>query len=424
MAEHLLKFIRGEIKTLNDPKHIKYKIFQQNPKYELYVIDFDDIANWVKQMNPNVEFSIERFESSFIQVKVNPDVKKFKAICYNNTHMTVMYNNGLTLEIYDSTFWQHTANNCSLYAGLVLMLRPLVKDMDEMFSLLKLIEDVEGSETCAKLATISKYYFDRGLDMFRFRFGKKPPELLPVKHEYNKTLYIHIHGLNPYGALYCESNTRYFKQLKGRDYRLYMRSICEPKKELYYFVNWFNIMKHHYTKFALIGHSYGSVFANYFAQYLIENDDELNDKNVFSFSLDGSELVDTMEWFAYTQLNIDRKHKIEYLEHTAMCNGVDIAEEFNKRDQERFEKEFGADLIECDAIVWYRSAKACHDLKLNHRHVCFGFSPNEENPDEVKVVHDKPDHYEIYHLKEYEHALFMYEPVAKKIIEIVDSIMG
>lgn len=421
MAEHLLKFIRGEIKELDDPTHIKYKVFKQNPEYDYYVIDFEDMSDWVRKMNPNVKFDIEYFESTIIEFNLKPTVNKYKAICYNKGHMSVIYNNGSTLEIYETAVWQHTANNCSLYAGLVLILRPLVNNMNEMFEILKQLEDIEGSKTCEKLAAISKYYFGRGLDMFRFRFGKKPPELLPVKHEYNKTLYIHFHGLNPYGALYCESNTRYFKQLKGRDFRLYMRSICEPRKELYYFINWFNIMKHHYSKFVLMGHSYGSVFSNYFAQYLIDNDKELNDKNVISVSLDGSELIDTMEWFAYTQLNIDRKHKIEYLEHTAICNGIDIVEEFNKQDKERFEKEFGADLIECDGIIWYRSAKANHDLKLNHRHICFGFSPNPSNPDEVKVVHDKPDHYEIYHLKEYEHALFMFEPVAKKIMDIIDE---
>ena len=89
--------------------------------------------------------------------------------------------------------------------------------------------------------------------------------------------------------------------------------------------------------------------------------------------------------------------------------------------KKRFEKEFGADLIKCDAITWYRSAKACHDMKLNHNHICFGFSPNIENPDKVKVVHDKSEHYEIHYLNKYEHALFMFEPVAKKIMGKLDT---
>lgn len=298
--------------------------------------------------------------------------------------------------------------------------------MTEMFEVLKLVEDTEGSESCERLVAISKYYFDRGVDMFRWRFSRTFPPLLKVKHEYQKTLYVFFHGMNPYGALYCESNTRHFKQMKGRDFRLYNRSINEPRKELYYFINWLNIMKRHYTKFVLIGHSYGSTFANHFAQHMVENDDEMTDKNVISVSLDGSELVDTCEYAAYECLGIDRSHKIEYLEHTATCDGRDIVGEWNKQQQELFEKEFGVDLIECNAIEWYRSAKACHDFKLNHHHIRFWYEPNKDEPGKVKVKHDKtktPDLYEIQYGNGYDHALHTNEPVSKAIIDIIDGII-
>ena len=428
MAEKLLNFIYGS-SNLDDEKHIMYHVWKQNPDYEAFVIDFDDILEWVRKMNPKVKFDEFDMRTTIMEINTKQVGNPYKVFKYNKTHMSVMYYNGKTIETYETALWQHTANNCSLYTGLVLILRSLVKDMDEMFDILRLVEDIEGSESCRRLAAISKYYFDRGIDMFRFRFGKIPPSILNVNHEYTKTLYVFFHGLNPYGALYCESNTRHFKQMKGRDFRLYNRSLNEPRKELYYFIDWLNIMKRHYTKFVLIGHSYGSVFANYFAQYMIDNDVELNADNVISISLDGSELIDTCEYVAYEVLAIDRSNKIEYLQHTAMCAGRDIIEEWNKRQQKQFEEEFGVDIIECNAIQWYRSVKACNDLQLNHRHVRFWFAPNSEAPNIVSVKRgsDKSNDmnlYEIQYGKTYDHALFTNEPVSKAIMDIIDNLIN
>ena len=420
MAEHLLAFMKGEINELNDEQNKCKEPFKEIYPTQNGGLYDDQIIDWVKRMNPKNNFVYKDCKCSLYEINTDK-TNQIMLISINMCHLYAVYVNNGIMENYDTSNWQQTSNNCTLYAGIVAIIRPLVKNMSEMFELLKGIKDEKGTNESMKLARISEYYFGRGIEWFRYRPTESTPKLLPINHEYDKTLYIHFHGLNPYGALYCESNTRFFKQLKGRDFRLYMRSMNEPRKELYNFINWFNIMKRFYTKFVLIGHSYGSVFSNYFAEYIIENDKELNDKNVISVSLDGSELIDTCEWVAYELLHIDRKHEIEYMEHTAKCNGRDIVKEFNEFDRKRFEKEFGADLIECDAITWYRSAKTCHDMKLNHKHICFGFEANKENPDEVKVIHDKPEHYEIYYLDKYDHALFMFEPVAKKIMEIIDS---
>lgn len=416
MGEHLLKYIRGEIDKLNDEQNRCKTLFKEEYPMQNRGLYDEQILDWIKRMSPNNKFIYIVCKSSLYEVNTNKS-NQVMLISLNKRHLYAMYANGGILENYDTSNWQKTSNNCTLYAGIVAIVRPLVSSMSEMFNILKLIDDTEGSKSCEKLASISKYYFGRGLEMFRF--CKSPPKLLHIKHECNRTLYIHFHGLNPYGALYCESNTRFFKQMKGVDFRLYMRTMNEPQKEIHNFINWFNIMKRHYVKFVLMGHSYGSVFANYFAQYLIDNDDELNVNNVISVSLDGSELIDTCEWAAYELLGIDRKHKIEYGEYTATCNGRDIVKEFNEIDRKRFEKEFGVNLIECDAITWYCSVKTCHEFK--HKHICFGFSPNKENPDKVKVVHDKPEHYEVYYLNKYDHALFMFEPVAKSIMDIIDG---
>ncbi len=72
------------------------------------------------------------------------------------------------IEDYNSYMFQCTKNNCSLYAGLIIILRPLLKNMNEMKSILKLINDKQNSKSVLKLAEISKYYFDRGIEYFRY----------------------------------------------------------------------------------------------------------------------------------------------------------------------------------------------------------------------------------------------------------------
>jgi hypothetical protein len=63
---------------------------------------------------------------------------------------------------------QYTSNNCSLFMGIVGVIRPLVKDMKTMMQILKMVCDKPNTTSCEKLGEISKHYFGRGIEYFNF----------------------------------------------------------------------------------------------------------------------------------------------------------------------------------------------------------------------------------------------------------------
>jgi len=63
---------------------------------------------------------------------------------------------------------QYSSNNCSLFMGIVGIIRPLVKDMKTMMKILKLVSDEPNTESCEKLAEISHHYFGRGKEYFNY----------------------------------------------------------------------------------------------------------------------------------------------------------------------------------------------------------------------------------------------------------------
>ena len=87
----------------------------------------------------------------------------FYVLC--GSHMFYVYNNGDVIEKWDPMTWQHTTNNCTLYAALVAIIRPLTT-FEKTKELLRKISDAEGSSTCKKLAEISQHFFNRGLSNF------------------------------------------------------------------------------------------------------------------------------------------------------------------------------------------------------------------------------------------------------------------
>lgn len=71
------------------------------------------------------------------------------------------------IEKWDPSTWQKTTNNCTLYAGLCAILRPLVT-FDELKKLLLMLVDEKDSNGTKKLSEISKHFFNRDESWFRY----------------------------------------------------------------------------------------------------------------------------------------------------------------------------------------------------------------------------------------------------------------
>lgn len=87
----------------------------------------------------------------------------------NGQHMFYLYNdtdNGI-IEKWDPSAWQRTKNNCTLYAGICAIIRPIV-GFEETKMLLRKIIDKQNSFEARLLAEISEHFFKRGYDMFRY----------------------------------------------------------------------------------------------------------------------------------------------------------------------------------------------------------------------------------------------------------------
>lgn len=417
MAKQLLEYITDD-KELNDSCIVK----EFEEKYDTQnggILD-EDILTWVKKLQPNMGVKYLVLKSTIQAINTNNSAWYLVSIDHKHTYAQYVHDN--IVETYDTKLFQHTTNNCSLYAGLVLILRPLVKSMDEMFNILKMVEDTYQSDSCAKLAYISEHYFNRGIEWFNFI---NIPKIIHVKQSTANTLYLFFHGLSPFGLLYSYTTTQQMRILKGNDFRLYQRSQNTPMKELPNFIRFINIVKHHYTKIVFIGHSYGSTFANYFAQYMVDNDKTTNITKVISVSLDGSELIDTCEYIAYDVLGLSRDLNIEYKKNRAICDGHDLVREWYEQEiipsaKERFE----VDLCENNYLDWYRTAKQIEDMKLNHRHIVFQYMPNKKEPfNKLRIEKLKEDTYCVRYLSKYCHTLHMYRDIAVELLKMIDEAM-
>ena len=85
----------------------------------------------------------------------------------NGQHMFYLYRDdeANTIEKWDPSTWQQTTNNCTLYAALVAIIRPLTT-FEKTKQLIYKILDTPGSKTALKLAEISEHFFARGLSYF------------------------------------------------------------------------------------------------------------------------------------------------------------------------------------------------------------------------------------------------------------------
>lgn len=126
-----------------------------------------------------------------------------------------------------------------------------------------------------------------------------------------------------------------------------------------------------YKKFCLIGHSFGAVFAKYFG-YKLSNENNkdknepntnhktnaTNNLNIFTITLDGSNLVETCEYIAYDLLKIDRSYKIDFKHEFPICNGINLVQKWFSRS--KFPN------VECTWKEWLENVKIVDGLELKH----------------------------------------------------------
>lgn len=110
------------------------------------------------------------------------------------------------------------------------------------------------------------------------------------------TCYIYIPGLNPCGTLYSTTVCNEMRNIKQQDFYIYYRIQTNLDEEFKNFNKFYQILTMGYKKFCLIGHSFGAVFAKYFGNKLNTGNksNTTNNLNVFTITLDGSNLVETI----------------------------------------------------------------------------------------------------------------------------------
>ena len=137
--------------------------------------------------------------------------------------------------------------------------------------------------------------------------------------------YIYITGLDPIGTLYSTTVCNEMRKIKEQRFYIYYRSQTNIFDEFKVFNKFIQRLKNNYDKFYIIGHSYGAIFAKYFAHKLKNN-------NVVSVSLDGSDLIETCEFIAYDILKLDRSNKIDYTSNDfPTCKGINLIQKWFKQ---------------------------------------------------------------------------------------------
>jgi hypothetical protein len=120
-----------------------------------------DALKFVKIFNKDIVMCSDR----------SVDIKTKGALVYvlNGSHMFYLFRTGNTIEKWDSdSFHQHTSNNCTLYAALCAIMRPLTTKA-KLKKMLKRIEDSRDSASARRLAAISKHFFGRGEECFNYK---------------------------------------------------------------------------------------------------------------------------------------------------------------------------------------------------------------------------------------------------------------
>ena len=160
----LLRYIVND-EPLTNKKYVLKKFIIKS-KWQNNGVMEDDAYKFIKLYNKNVEFC--HYCDGIILQKHNT------CLLSQGGHTTLLYKNAAgQIEKYDSLSKKHlvqySSNNCTLYAGIVGIIRPLVKDMKTMLKILELVSDKPNTKSCDKLAEISLHYFNRGKEYFGYQ---------------------------------------------------------------------------------------------------------------------------------------------------------------------------------------------------------------------------------------------------------------
>lgn len=163
----LLEFIVND-KPLTNKKFVTKKFIPKYKNQNNGVLE-PDIYKFIKLYNKDIEMNY---------LTMGNILQKHHACLFSlGCHVVLLYkNNKGHIEKYDSAdkkfAIQYTSNNCTLYAGIVGIIRPLVKDMKTMIKILKMVSDKPNTKSCQKIEEISKHYFGRGIKYFNYGYPK------------------------------------------------------------------------------------------------------------------------------------------------------------------------------------------------------------------------------------------------------------
>ena len=225
-----------------------------------------------------------------------------------------------------------------------------------------------------------------------------------------KSLYVYIPGLYPYGLLYAPQVANALLTIKGKDAIIYQRRSTDLKEELKYFKSFIEIFKKTHSRFVIIGHSYGAVYAKYFCAHL---------PNSLYVSLDGSDLKETSMYVAYDLLGIDRSIPINYSGKYPTCNGVNIIKEWFAPTVKATINDYGKNILEVSWREWIHNTKLVDTIRPK-KSLIFTYYPNPKQPNTVSVV-KRDSTYQIHYGKAYSHSLHMDPDVCLAILKIIDG---
>lgn len=154
----IVKFINDGEPLTSPP--ILTEFVEKYPKQNAGLLG-EDIFKFVQEFNKDVSLL---YDDNYV---CNTNGLLFYVM--NGSHMFYVYRNvkDNTIEKWDPSTWQCTTNNCTLYAGLCAIIRPLVSFADMKAILLK-ITDKKDSDGARLLGIISKHFFNRGEELFRY----------------------------------------------------------------------------------------------------------------------------------------------------------------------------------------------------------------------------------------------------------------
>lgn len=157
----IINFINNNGKLKSKPILKKWKEIYPNQNNGILG---EDILKFVQLFNDDVELIDDN----------NYKISSSNCLFYvlNGSHMFYLYNNfeEKIIEKWDPSTFQKTTNNCTLYCGILAIIRPFLT-FQETRKLIKKLDDSKDSESCYKLAEISNYFFNRGIDKFNYNYN-------------------------------------------------------------------------------------------------------------------------------------------------------------------------------------------------------------------------------------------------------------